>query len=108
MPFSSQPWRATGYLAVRMLVPGVTAGLLAIAFSSGVLAGIGLALPIVAIYLVVTVATAGTERRAVTLLGQPEIPDPHGTDDRGLLPAIGRRLRAAATWREVAHGATRA
>jgi signal transduction histidine kinase len=100
--------RATVYLIVRTPVPGLAASVLAIAFSGDATIGLILVAPIMAAYSALNVATAGTERRAVTLIGRPEIPDPHLTDDADMaLAALRRRLREPATGREIAHGIAR-
>ena len=104
----SRPWRATIYLVVRTPLPGLALGALTIVLSGGWSWWLLLSAPTLALYLALTVATAGRERRAVALLGRPEIRDPHRVDDeQGPVAALRRRLREAATWREVAAGAAR-
>jgi signal transduction histidine kinase len=105
---SSRPWRATGYLTVRTPLPGVAVATLAVSTSGGGLLWLTVGIPVLIAYLALSVATAGIERRAVTLLGQPEIPNPHRDGGDGVVATVRQRLRAAATWREVAHGAVRA
>jgi signal transduction histidine kinase len=104
----SRPWRATGYLLVRTPLPGLAVGALAICISAGGLRWLTVGVPTTVAYLVLAVVTARTERRAVTLLRQPEIPNPHLDGSGGPVTAIQQRVRAAATWREVGHGAARA
>ena len=108
LPFSTRPWRSTVYLTVRTPLPGLVICTLAIAFSNNIQLGLILVPPVLAAYLTLAVATAGTERRAVTLLHRPEIPDPHRLENgERPIAALRRRLREAATWREVGHGGVR-
>src|SRR6187551_1510454 len=106
LPISSRPWRAAGYLLVRTPLPGVALSATAISFESGSTAWRVLGLPMLMVgYLILTVITTVTERRAVAILGQSQIRDPHLIDDgEPSLAALRRRLRQPATWREVAHG----
>ncbi len=110
LPISSRPWRAAAYLMVRIPLPALAVGGLAISLSNGgELRWLAVGLPVLTTYAVLIVVTAGIERRAVTLLGQPEIPDPHRDGDgQGWVAALGQFLCEPATRREIIHGAARA
>jgi signal transduction histidine kinase len=94
------PWRALAYLLVVTPVPALVILALAVAARAGawelVLAT---AAPVVLVYLALAVASAPLQRRAVAILGLPAVarPRPGG-------PGGWRRLRHAATGRELAHG----
>ncbi|MDI6105139.1 sensor domain-containing protein [Actinoplanes sp. NEAU-A12] len=92
--FSPWPLRAFAYLASGVVVGVFTLAWLPLAF----LAGVAVLTPLAIQPL------AALERRRITLLGGPALPDPHRPPDRpGLVAWLRLRHSEAATWRELAY-----
>lgn len=100
----SGPGRALVYLLIRLPIPAL--GLIAVAVAIGAgtwAAALGIGAPLMVGYVLLAVAAAPWQRRAVVLAGRGPVPDPHGRPGGGLPAAVRRRVREPATWREVAH-----
>ena len=109
LPLTGRPWRALAYLLARLPLPLAGVLCLVAPFAAGAwIGGVALGLLLLALYVVGAVAAAPAERRAVTLLGDDPVPDPHGEPERRTPAAIVRlRLREEATAREGAYALLR-
>lgn len=101
------PWRALQYILVTIPLPTVVIALSVVLMSQGWDVGVAFALLLLG-YVAVALATAGVERRAVSLLGRPRVVDPHTRErDGGLVTRIRGRLLEPATAREAMHAVVR-
>lgn len=96
--------RALVYLLIRLPIPGLGLIAVAVAAIAGTwAAALGIGATLMVGYVLLAVAAAPWQRRAVVLAGRGPVPDPHGRPGGGLPAAVRRRVREPATWREVAH-----
>ena len=104
LPLTARPWRALAYLLVRLPLPAAGALAVLLPVVAGGWIGAVLALPLLLAYVLVAVAAAPAERRAVALLGIAPVADPHREPDApGAVALLRLRVREATTWREVAN-----
>ncbi|ADB53019.1 sensor histidine kinase [Conexibacter woesei] len=104
LPLTARPWRALAYLLVRLPLPAAGALAVLLPIVVGGWIGVAVALPLLVAYVLVAVAAAPAERRAVALLGDVAVRDPHREPDGpGTIALLRLRVREATTWREVAN-----